>query len=156
MKKLLLLVMVICYSTYGYGQVDSTYYYNSKKILEKYPKSRIKAEDLFESAKKIYDEKGIIVPYKLAISQAIIETSLGNSGVGKTRNNPFSLNSKEGYRKYELIENGVLDYYYFISNKYLNCKTAEQLLGNFINCGGKRYASDRNYERKLKKQYKLL
>jgi flagellum-specific peptidoglycan hydrolase FlgJ len=146
--------MVICYS--AYGQIDSTYYYESKKILEKYPKSRIKAEDLFESAKKIYDEKGIIVPYKLAISQAIIETSLGNTGVGKSKNNPFSLNSKEGYRKYELIKNGVLDYYYFISNRYLNCKTAEQLLNNFVNCNGKRYAQDRRYEKLLKKQYNTL
>jgi flagellum-specific peptidoglycan hydrolase FlgJ len=146
--------MVICYS--AYGQIDSTYYYNSKKILEKYPKSRIKAEDLFESAKKIYDEKGIIVPYKLVITQAIIETSLGTSGVGKTKNNPFSLNSKEGYRKYELIENGILAYYYFISNRYLNCKTVEQLLNNFTNCKGKRYAQDKRYEKRLKKQYNLL
>ena len=144
---------MVCSS--AFGQIDSTYYYNSKKILDKYPKSRIKAEHLYNSAKKIYEEKGIIVPYKLAISQAILETSLGNSGVGKSRNNPFSINSKKGYKRYDLIENGVLDYYYFISNRYLYCKTLDQLLINFTNCSNKRYAQDRSYEKRLKNLSKI-
>lgn len=147
--------MIICGYT-SYSQIDSTYYINSKKILEKYPKSRIKAEDLYESAKKIYDEKGIIVPYKLAISQAIIETSLGNSGVGKNRNNPFSLNSKKGYKRYDQIKDGVIDYYYFVSNGYLRCKSINELLTNFTNCKGYRYAETRSYEAKLKRQYFAL
>ena len=87
----------------------------------------------------------------LAIAQAILETSLGNSGVGKTRNNPFSINSKKGYKNYLLIEDGVMDYYYFISKRYLRCKTIDELLNNFTNCSGKRYAKDTSYEKRLKK-----
>jgi len=93
MKKLLLPIIIICVS--AYSQIDSSYYYNSKKILEKYPKSRIRAEHLYNSTKIIYEEKGIVVPYKLAMTQAILESSLGNSGVGKTRNNTFNINSKK-------------------------------------------------------------
>jgi flagellum-specific peptidoglycan hydrolase FlgJ len=157
MKKILQLIVIV-FSITAYGQIDSSYYYNSKKILDNYPKSRVKAEVLFNSAKKIYDEKGVIVPYELAISQAIVETSLGNKGVGKKRNNPFSLNSKKGYRVYSSIENGILDYYYFISF-YLKCRTTEQLFKNFVNCSGNRYASSKKYERNLKKvllQFKKL
>jgi flagellum-specific peptidoglycan hydrolase FlgJ len=155
MKKVLLILLVML-SFSVKAQIDSTYYYKSKEILDKFPKSRVTAEDLYESAKKIYCDLGIIVPYRLAISQAIIETSLGNVGVGKSKNNPFSLNSKSGYKKYLTIKEGILDYYFFIAKNYLSCRSVEQLLNNFINCSKKRYAVSKDYEKKLKRTYKLL
>jgi uncharacterized FlgJ-related protein len=155
MKKVLILLLVM-FSFSVNAQIDSTYYFKSKKILDKYPKSRIKAEDLYQSAQQVYNKSGIIVPYKLVISQAIIETSLGNAGVGKSRNNPFSLNSKLGYKRYTSIQDGILDYYFYITNNYLCCKSVDELLNNFKNCRGKRYAVSRSYETKLRKKYRLL
>lgn len=155
MKKLIL-IYVLLFFWDCHAQVDSTYYYEAKKILGSFPKSKITAEDLYQSALKIYDEQQITVPYQLAIAQAITETSLGNSGVGKSRNNPFSINSKKGYLIFPTMSDGVLAYYNFIAIKYLSCRTLSQLLNNFSNCNGKRYASDKTYEAKLKKKIKIL
>jgi uncharacterized FlgJ-related protein len=148
---LLLLTSAVCFS-----QVDSTYYYNAKKILDKYPKSRIKPEFLYNSALKTYSEQNIVVPYELAIAQSIIETSLGNAGVGKSKNNPFSINSKNGYINYVTIEEGISAYYDRISSYYLKTKTLEQLLKKFTNNIGKRYASDKLYEARLRKRINAL
>lgn len=140
----------------SYSQIDSTYYFNSKKILEHYPKSKINAEDLYSIAIEINDEFGIIVPYELALGQAIIETGLGAVGVGKTRNNPYSINSKKGYVRYSTVKDGIRGYYRIMARRYLNCKTQEQLLKNFVNCSKRRYASFVGYEIKLKKQITFL
>lgn len=156
MRKQILTITILLLSIISYSQIDSTYYYNSKKVLEKFPKSRITAEDLYISAVETYDKQGIIVPYKLAISQAIIETSLGNTGVGLTRNNPFSINSKKGYIKYDNITDGTKAYYLYISLNYLKCKSIVDLMKKFKNCNNKRYASDPKYENRLRKIYKKL
>ena len=153
MKKLILLIL---FTTISYGQVDSIYYFNSQKIIEHYPKSRITAEDLFEIASEVNDSLGIIVPYELALSQAVIETSLGSSGVGKSKNNPYSINSSKGYRKYSTMKEGIRVYYYLIAKRYLKYRTKEQLLQNFVNRSKNRYASDSNYELKLRKQIKFF
>lgn len=156
MKKIIITLMMLITSTICLSQVDSTYYYKSKAILDKYPNSRIKPEFLYNSAIKAYDENKVVVPCELAVAQAIIETSLGNTGVGKSKNNPFSLNSKDGYIVFDNIEDGILAYYYKLSTFYLKTKTMEQLLKNFTNHIGKRYASDRLYEIRLKKQLKKI
>jgi len=155
MRKILLLFILFC-SFKTYSQIDSTYYYNSARILEHYPKSQITAEDLYDNAIKVYDSLDIIVPYELAISQAIIETSLGNEGVGKKKNNPYSINSKKGYVKYNSIKEGVEAYYFIIASSYLSCSSLTKLLNNFVNCSKRRYAITKKYETKLRKQVKII
>lgn len=152
----LILIFILTISLNMNAQVDSTYYQNAKEILLKYPKTRVTAEHLYNSAKTAYDETGIVVPYKLAISQAIIETSLGNTGVGIKKNNPFSLNSPNGYIYYKDIEFGVLAYYRKMTKTYLKCKTIDQLLINFVNCNNQRYATTPLYEGRLRKVYYSL
>jgi hypothetical protein len=156
MKRKLITLMMLVTSAVCFSQVDSTYYYNAKKILDKYPKSRIKPEFLYDSAIKAYNDHCVVVPYELAIAQSIIETSLGNTGVGISKNNPFSINSKNGYVVYSTIEEGILAYYDKLSIYYLKNKTMEQLLKNFTNNIGKRYASDKLYETRLRKRIKSL
>lgn len=155
MKKILIITVLLTNSLL-FGQVDSTYYKNCSKILERFPKSRITAEDLYFSAKEIYEKDSILVPLELVIAQGLLETSLGTTGVGKERNNPFSINSKKGYIRYSTIREGVLAYYKLISSKYLRCRTLNQLLTNFVNCTGKRYAVSRKYEVMLRKKITLL
>lgn len=152
------IILIYALSFFGIcnAQIDSTYYYEAKKILVSFPKSKISAEDLYNSAVEVYAKDSIVVPYELAIAQAITESSLGNAGVGKHRNNPFSINSKKGYLYFKTMADGVLAYYYFVSKKYLRCKSLSQLLNRFTNCQNKRYASDRLYEVKLKKRIKQL
>lgn len=152
MRKIISLLLILI-SVSAFSQVDSTYYERSVKVLEKFPKSRVTAEDLYTSAKIVYEEQGIVVPLELAIAQAIIETSLGGAGVGKTRNNPYCINSKKGYVKYNNVVDGVLAYYRLIASRYLKCNSVDSLLKNFKHCQGYRYASSKVYETTLKKQY---
>lgn len=158
MKKLCVLLLLLTLS--GYSQIDSTYYYDCKKILEHYPKSRITAESLYHIANEVNDSLGIIVPYELALSQAVVETSLGSAGVGKSRNNPYSINSRNGYIIYNNVDDGVRVYYYLMARKYLKCRTQSQLLQKFVNCNNRRYASYEGYELKCRNQiiffHKLL
>lgn len=152
----IILIFILTIALNMNAQVDSTYYQKAKEILLKYPKSKVKAEHLYNSAKTTYDETGIVVPYKLAISQAIIETSLGNTGVGIRKNNPFSLNSRKGYIYFRNYELGVLAYYRKMAKFYLLCKTVDDLLKNFVNCDGYRYATTPLYEVRLLKVYNSL
>lgn len=156
MKKTLFIIFAILISNISVSQIDSTYYYKCEKILKNYPKSRISAKDLYNAQIYVYEKYNIEVPCELAISQAIIETSLGNSGVGKSRNNPYSINSKNGYKRYVKIYDGVLAYYDLMSRRYLKCKTVDEILYNFRNCKGGRYATSNSYTYELRKVYYKL
>ena len=155
MKKVITFTLLFL-SIISYSQIDSLYYENSKTILKNYKKSRITAEQLYNIANEVNDSLGIVVPYELAISQALLETGLGSTGVGKNRNNPFSINSSKGYRYYDKIEDGIRAYYYLMARRYLKCRTYEQLLTNFVNCNNKRYAEYKGYENDLKNQIKYF
>lgn len=152
MKRITFLFLFI--SLISYGQIDSTYYYSSEKILKLYPKSRINPSHLYDNAKLIYEKYDIVVPYKLAIAQALLETGLGSTGVGKSKNNPFSINSSKGYVYYNNIEDGIRAYYFLIAKRYLRCKNLDELLRNFTNCNNLRYAETKQYEAGLIKQIK--
>jgi flagellum-specific peptidoglycan hydrolase FlgJ len=151
MKKLLLIAFMFL-GLNSYCQIDSTYYFNSKIIIDNYKKSRITPEDLYDIANEVNDSIGILVPYELALAQGLLETGLGSAGVGRTKNNPFSINSRKGYRVYSSVKDGIRAYYYLMARRYLSCRTQEQLLVKFVNCNRRRYASDVFYEKKLRKQ----
>lgn len=153
MKKTLFFLFTTIVVNTSFSQIDSTYYLKCVKILKKYPKSRIKASDLYNASLKTYEKHNIVVPAELAIAQAIVETSLGNSGVGKSRNNPYSINSRKGYKRYKLISDGVLEYYDMMARNYLRCRSTEQLLQNFKNCKGGKYATSNKYLPYLRKIY---
>lgn len=168
-KKIILLFVMVSSNLYSQDAEDTQtdikteavgveYYNEAKEILKKYPKSKITAEDLYESAVKIYQDNGIIVPVKLAITQGILETGLGTMGVGKSRNNPYSIygGKTKGYKYFNTLREGVESYYYLISSKYLKKKSIEKLLVNFVNTNNKRYASDVTYEKKLRKVFYSL
>lgn len=171
-KMLILLMVVFSINTYSQENVEKEnievsekknvlsieYYNEAKEILKKYPKSKITAEDLYQSAAKVYQESGIIVPVKLAISQGIMETGLGTMGVGKSRNNPYSIYSSKnkGYKNFTTLQKGIESYYYLISSNYLIKKTVDELLVKFVNKNNKRYASDLNYEKKIRKLFHSL
>ena len=153
MKKTLFYLFTILFVNISFSQIDSTYYYKCEKILKSYPKSKITASDLYNASLITYEKHNIVVPAELAIAQAIVETSLGNSGVGKSRNNPYSINSRKGYKRYKRISDGVLEYYDMMARNYLRCKNTEQLLYNFRNCKGGRYATSETYTSYLRKIY---
>ena len=82
------------------------------------------------------------------LAQGHLETAFGSYGIGKSKKSIFGV-----YKHYEsYIE--CIDYYvYLLCNSYLVNKTEKQLMNNYINKNGYRYAEDKNYEYKLKNYY---
>lgn len=105
-------------------------------------------------AKNTYDSTGVLIPVELALLQAQVESSMGRAGRSPV-NNPFNLGeSTSGTTMwFKSTFEGTQAYYYMMANNYLRCKTPEQLLLNFTNCNGHRYAESLEYEIKMSGEY---
>jgi len=104
-------------------------------------------------ARNTYDSTGTLVPVELALLQAQIETSMGRAG-RSPENNPFNVGetSKGTTMWFNSTFEGTQAYYFLIAKNYLRCKTVEELLMNFSNCSGHRYAEE-EYEIKVSSEY---
>lgn len=106
-----------------------------------------------ECAKRNFS-KGYVPP-ELALAQLALEGGLSSDPSVRPRKtkNPFNVgNTDSGKNKFfSTVQEGVCAYYDLMTRKYLTGgKTPEDLLGNFVNDKGYRYASG-NYEPKLRK-----
>lgn len=122
----------------------------------------ITGEMLVNSARKYLSVA--YVPPELALGQLILEGGIGNKdpNVKPVRTkNPYNVgNTDDGsVVKYNSIEEGVDIYFRKITNRYLSARSPIDLLSNFVNASGYRYATDPQYESKLYtiiKRIKLL
>ena len=82
------------------------------------------------------------------LAQGHLETGFGSYGIGKSKKSIFGV-----YKHYNsYIE--CIDYYiYLLRSSYLVNKTEKQLMNNYVNKNGYRYAGDKKYELKLKNFY---
>lgn len=105
-------------------------------------------------ARNTYDSTGILVPIELVLLQAQFESSMGREGRSPKRN-PFNLgeSTKGTTMWFETTFDGVQAYYYLVANKYLKCKSVEELLLDFTRCDGKRYAENPDYENLVSSEY---
>ena len=86
------------------------------------------------------------------LAQAEIETAFGTTGIGKSRKSMYGV-----YVNYRNHNHSTSEYIKLIKGKYLGSKkTIHHLMKNFVNLGGHRYSSDKNYEEKLKKKYQEI
>lgn len=94
-------------------------------------------------------------PIPLLLAQAHLESHFGTTSRAQKTNSVFSVGSYDDGRNVykpstqnESIENYILT----IQNYYLKDKTIDELLANggFVNFRGHRYASDKNYELKIR------
>lgn len=130
-------------------------YKQSANLVLKNHKTKMTGEMLANSWKKTKLETGIEVPVHLALSQAFLESSFGESKLSKAKNNPYSIRLGNGtYKNFRTLQEGIDSYYSLISRKYLSCKSLERLLVSFTNCKGYRYAGDPLYETRLKETIK--
>lgn len=82
------------------------------------------------------------------LAQGHLETAFGSFGIGKSKKSIFGV--YKNHKTY--IE--CIDYYIcLLLDSYLVNKTEKQLMNNFINKNGYRYAEDEKYEYKLKNYY---
>jgi murein DD-endopeptidase MepM/ murein hydrolase activator NlpD len=109
---------------------------------------------LVNSAVKAYERYRKFVPPELALSQLTIEGGFTDDPSArpiKTKN-PFNVgNVDSGKDNYQSdVQTSIDKYYYLIASNYLGKgKTASDLINNFVNKEGNRYASNIQYEKQL-------
>jgi hypothetical protein len=105
--------------------------------------------------KNTYDSTGVIVPLELALSQAQWESGMGRFGKS-AKCNPYNVGEwdRGTMWKYSTTEEGVQAYFNLIAKDYLSNKSVDQLLINFVNDNGHRYASSTSYENHIGGTYK--
>lgn len=89
------------------------------------------------------------------MSQTQLETNFGTLGAGRSssRKSLFGVANK----KYDTYENAIIDYIDILQRLYLvNGKTENNLLHNYVNKNGHRYAENVNYERHLRTTYNYI
>lgn len=91
----------------------------------------------------------------LLLAQAHLESCFGMTNRARKTNSVWSVGSYDNGKNactYANQNQSILPYINLMKRDYLNDKSIDELLtpGNFVNFDGKRYASDKNYENKVK------
>lgn len=96
------------------------------------------------------------IPITFTLAQGEIESHFGTTGLAFRTNSVWNVGAFDGYssddikHKYNNPNDSVDPYLNLLSSNYLVAKTVEDLLENFVDINGNRYATDPHYEDKLK------
>lgn len=97
------------------------------------------------------------VPPAFAIAQAHIESHFGKHGWAKQTNSVWNMGAYDNQRPitwYDSADSSIVPYLKTLKRDYLLNRTVDELLLNFVNVNGHRYASTPSYERELSFQYR--
>ena len=96
------------------------------------------------------------------IAQAQIESSFATKGLGQKMNSAFNVKAYDGkgskyMDKYDHPDDSIEPYIVLIKNDYMgDSKTEMDLMDNYVNFEGKRYATNPDYEEMMLSTYKKL
>ena len=105
------------------------------------------------------------VDLKFALAQGHIESHFGTKGIAAKTNSVFNVMSFDGLSAEQIIRSGkgyshpdhsVAPYLKLLTEKYLQDKTEQDMFIKFENSLGQRYATDKNYEKKLLDTYEKI
>lgn len=128
-----------------------------KDIADKFIQARnssagISGEMIASSAKK-YSSQGYVPP-ELALAQLAEEGGLSTNPNAKPirTKNPYNVGNVDSGKvvKHQSIQSGIDAYFDLITRRYLKGKKADELVSNFVNDQGQKYASGTQYEKDLK------
>ena len=124
--------------------------------VDKYISSRTKGKHDSRLAEYIVEHAlNYNIDICFMMSQTQIETNYGVAGIGRasSKRSLFGVIS----RRYSNYNDAVEDYCKILQKSYLvKGRTEKDLMKNYVNKNGHRYAGSRTYEVKLSKQYKVL
>jgi hypothetical protein len=117
----------------------------------------ITGELLATAAKETYNSTGIVVPFELALSQAQWESGMGRKGLSHDTN-PYNVGEfdRGTMLTFKTTEDGVQAYFNLMAKNYLSEKTVDQLLRNFVDSNGRRYASTKSYEESINETFHYI
>ena len=96
------------------------------------------------------------------IAQAQVESSFASKGLGQKMNSAFNVKAYDGkgskhMDKYHHPDESIEPYIVLIKNDYMgDSKTEMDLMDNYVNFEGKRYATNPDYEAMMLSTYKKL
>lgn len=104
------------------------------------------------------------IEVKFALAQGEIESHFGTKGLAAKTNSVWNVGAYDGHfyskimsvYKYSHPNESIEPYLKLLYEKYLTCEAEEGLLKNFVDHNGNRFASDKNYEERLRYKYKYI
>ena len=152
--------------TYAYDCIKEAElkYFETKSLLcdevQKYinsiaPTSNLRGYAVVEECEK-YN-----VDIKFVLAQGEIESHYATKGLGAKLNNVFNVGVFDGFKdsdisncyRFDYPNQSIKPYLELLTERYLVDKVEMDLIENYVDINGNRYASDPNYESKLKERY---
>ena len=122
------------------------------------PTSNLRGYNLVQASEK-YD-----IDVKFMLAQAHIESHFGTKGLARKTNSVWNVLAYDSLSYDKISKKGkfphpnasIEPYCELLINNYLVNKSEHDLMEHFINKHNKRYASDPNYESRLRDQYQVI